>query len=157
MGWCHNRVAPETDSERAALLGQFARVDLHLSVPDRALQLPKMLAQARAKNAEAALRFEQGAVSGAAQQAAVAVHELIIVPIQRNSEVRATIQVGMDASIEGADNDDPVIACKETSGFPLDQLIHLAQHHARFSSAQCLGKICKQVVAIFDANGQAHH
>lgn len=99
--------------------------------PHCTVELPEILSATGAEYAQAAFRLEHGAVSSAANEGAVAVHEAILVPVQRRAQVRATVEVGENAVAAAAVDDYAGSADDELPGLPGGNGIQAADLHHR--------------------------
>jgi hypothetical protein len=109
-------VASGAGSKRAVSGWKFALVNYDLAIPDKAVQVPQMLATTWTQDAQPAVRFEQSAMRSTAQQPAITVHELVVVPIEWNAQMWAAIQICMDSALPGPDDHYMRLAHEEAAG-----------------------------------------
>lgn len=87
---------PEAACSGRARRGQETVVDEHVAVADVAVERPQGFPATGTKYAEAGVGFEQRAMCCATQQTALCVHEVIFLPVERNTKMRAAIEPGRD-------------------------------------------------------------
>src|SRR5690606_11853844 len=146
---------PEAACSGGAWRGQETVVDEHVAVADFAVERPQGFAATGTEYAEAGVGFEQRAMCCATQQSAFRIHEVIVLPVERHTKMRAAIEPGRDrtGSVAYHDNRAPVHgkAARDTSG-DFVQSAELA--HA--GSGQSLLEVGQQVLCILAADGEAH-